>query len=291
MFSGFLSNLIEENTLFNEKETETTNRGLNIENLTINTILTVLNIIYLMFSFIQITNLFGKLESSTNFNYAEYARQGFFQLMFVSIINLIILFIANTNKKEATTSSKRYKKIMSIIIILFTIIIIISAFYRMNLYEKEYGYTYLRVFVYFTLATELILTIPIILYLLEMNIDLVKISIIVVTTMYVILNFVNIDNMIAKKNIDRYIESSEEKELDISYLIQNTGTDAIPQITRLLKVEDRQLAEKAERYLYKEKESLEKETTQWQERNYSKEQAKKILKNIFIGDILEYKKD
>ena len=31
----------------------------------------------------------------------------------------------------------------------------------MHLYEQEYGYTYLRLFVYFTLMTEILVLIPI----------------------------------------------------------------------------------------------------------------------------------
>ena len=56
------------------------------DGLTIKMILGTLNIIYLIFCVIQIKSLFLK---DVNINYSEYARQGFFQLMGVSIINLI----------------------------------------------------------------------------------------------------------------------------------------------------------------------------------------------------------
>lgn len=79
---GFLVNLVKDNTMFT-KEDEDTKVTVKFENLTINMILTVLNIIYLIFGFIQITNLFMNTSNNPNFDYSSYARQGFFQLMFV----------------------------------------------------------------------------------------------------------------------------------------------------------------------------------------------------------------
>ena len=38
-----------------------------------------------------------------NINYADYARQGFFQLMFVSVINLIVILVT---KKYAAKNNK-----------------------------------------------------------------------------------------------------------------------------------------------------------------------------------------
>ena len=168
---GFIVNLVKDNTMFT-KEDEDTKISVKFENLTINMILTILNIIYLIFSFIQITNLFMNTSNDPNFDYSSYARQGFFQLMFVSFINFVILTVANINKIEKTKNQKIYNKIMSLLIILFTLIIIVSAFYRMNLYQETYGYTYLRIFVDFILITETLISVPIIIKLLGKNIDI-----------------------------------------------------------------------------------------------------------------------
>ena len=150
----------------------------------------------------------------------------------------------------------------------------------MSLYEQEYGYTYLRLFVYFILATELILTIPIILYILEKNINLLKVSIIIVTTMYVALNFINIDNLIAKRNIDRYFENPDKRTIDLNYLMKNTGTDAVSQISRLLNAKDKQVSKRVREYLYNGKEEYKKEEKKWQEFNLSKMKAERILEEL-----------
>ena len=284
IIAGFIINLIAKNTMYNQEEIEEDKQeyksGINIENMTINTIFTILNIIYLIFSIIQFTNLFSTIGNDPNFDYANYARQGFFQLMFVSFINFIIIFIAKINKQEKTKNETKYTKYMSILTIIFTIIIIISAFYRMILYEQEYGYTYLRLFVYFILITELIITIPVIAYILGKKIDLLKTIITITSTMYLILNFINIDNIIAKNNIDRYLEDPEENEIDISYLITSTNTDAISQLTRLLNTNDPIVVESVKNYLYNEQRELEIEEMDFQELNLSKIEAKNVLSNI-----------
>lgn len=200
--------------------------------------------------------------------------------MFVSFINFIIIFIAKINKQEKTKNETKYTKYMSILTIIFTIIIIISAFYRMSLYEQEYGYTYLRLFVYFILITELIITIPVIAYILGKKIDLLKTIITITSTMYLILNFINIDNIIAKNNIDRYLEDPEENEIDITYLITSTNTDAISQLTRLLNTNDPIVVESVKNYLYNEQRELEIEEMDFQELNLSKIEAKNALSNI-----------
>lgn len=278
---GFLINLIKKNTLFTTKE-ESKQKDIKIEHITINTILTILNSIYFVFCFIQITNLFTTVGNNPEFNYAEYARQGFFQLMFVSFINFIVIFIANCNQKEKTVGQKKYTKFMNIVMIIATIIIILSAFYRMNLYEQEYGYTYLRLFVYFILATELLLMVPTMLYCIGKKINVLRSSLIIGITMYVILNFVNIDALIAKRNIDRYFEKEDEIEIDLSYLMQNTDTDAIQEIERLLNAKNKQIVERTKEYLYHEKEKLQQEKMYWQEMNLSKIRAKQNLAMIHL---------
>lgn len=278
--AGYLLNIVQENTLFTRKYEQEKTKGIQVESMTINMMLTVLNIIYSIFCTIQIANLFTQIGNTENFDYAQYARQGFFQLMFVSIINFAILVISNSNKKEQTHKQKIYTKGMSILILIFTIIIIISAFFRMNLYEQEYGYTYLRLFVYYILATELLLMIPCFITIIGKKIDVLKTSIIIITMMYIIINFSNIDSTIAKKNVDRYLKNETEREIDISYLKRCTGTDALSELARLLEAKDEKIVENIVGHLYSEKIELEEEKTKWQEFNLSKHKAKEVLKEL-----------
>lgn len=274
IFSGFFVNILKKDTMFNS-ESEEKIVEIHIEKMTINMILTILNIFYFIFSIIQFTSLFSNINTN-DFDYATYARQGFFQLMIISFINIVMIMLAKVNK--GNTSS--YTKGMSILILLFTMVILLSAFFRMNLYEKAYGYTYLRLFVYYILVTEFILILPIGLWILDKKIDILKWTIGIVTIMYMVLNFSNIESTIAKRNVDRYFENQEENEIDLEYLFHHTGTDAIGQIKRLLNAKDESVVKRVEEYLQLEKEELQNIKTSWQETNLSEINAKEELINI-----------
>ena len=274
IFSGFFVNILKKDTMFNS-ESEEKIVEIHIEKMTINMILTILNIFYFIFSIIQFTSLFSNINTN-DFDYATYARQGFFQLMIISFINIVMIILAKVNKGNITN----YTKGMSILTLLFTIVILLSAFFRMNLYEKAYGYTYLRLFVYYILATEFILVLPIGLWILDKKIDILKWTIGIVTLMYLILNFSNIESTIAKRNVDRYFENQEENEIDLEYLFHHTGTDAIGQIKRLLNAKDENVVIRVKEYLLREKEELQNTETSWQETNLSEIKAKEELVNI-----------
>ena len=243
------------------------------DNFTIKMLLGVLNIIYLVFCIIQIKSLFIGNES---IKYATFARQGFFQLMVVSLINLVTILIAkkSENKEEKNT----YINVMSVIMILFTFIILISSAVRMYYYENAYGYTFLRLLVYCVLFTESCLLIPTILWILDKKVNLTKTYLSIIICAYVGMNFMNFDYLIAKRNVDRYIETGK---IDIMYLQLATGTDAVEQIIRILDVEndEENVKSKTETYLRGIYTKLSQEQMDIRDFNISKIRAKELIEN------------
>lgn len=251
-------------------ETEEKNQKRN-DNFTIKMVLTALNIIYLVFCYIQIKSLFMR---NVDIDYAHYARQGFFQLMIVSIINLVTILIA---KRSGNTN--KYIRIMSLLMIVFTFIILISSAVRMYFYESAYGYTLLRLLVYCALFTETILLIPTILYVIDKKIGLAKTYFTIIITVYVCMNFANFDNIIAKRNVDRYIETGK---IDMYYLRTETGTDAVKQIIRLLEVDlyADDTKEQATKYLKNTYYNLSEKTFDIREYNISEILAKSLIEEL-----------
>ena len=121
--------------------------------------------------------------------------------------------------------------------------------FRMHLYEQEYGYTYLRLFVYFILVTEILILVPVLMEICGQKLDTFKISLEIIVIMYVILNFINIDYIIARNNIDRYLYDPENATLDAYYIARATGTDAIKEKIKILNQDDSKLS-------YEKKEKL-----------------------------------
>ena len=223
-FAGFFMNMLnEENGL---KEFEEEEKIEKKESYTIRMMLTVLNVVYLVFCFTQIKVLF----TEQNIKYSEFARKGFFQLMIVSLINIVMILKANNKNLKETEKQEKYKKTMCIVMVIFTLIIIISPFARMTLYQQNYGYTRLRILVDYTLITEIILLIPTIIYILKNKIDLIKTYFVIIITMYCLVNFINIDKIIMKNNFNRYKETGY---IDLNYIMEMNNSDLIEQLLEL----------------------------------------------------------
>ncbi len=232
--------------------------------LTISLLITILNVIYMIFDAIQINSLLLH-RVAIGFNYAEYARSGFFQLMWISIINLIILL--SSKKTEET----KWIKVMSLGMVLLTLIIIISSFYRMYLYEQAYGYTFLRLGVYTILATEGILLLPTVFYILNSKVNILKYYASIIIIIYTLINLVSVDTIITTNNINRYKSTGK---IDIYYLM-NSNYDNINQLRKLeKKLEKKQPYDANQLRIYIEKMDKRNEID-WVEFNLAKWNAQK----------------
>ena len=260
-----LFNYSNKNIYINKSD----NKRKNKDNYTLNMILGGLNIIYAIFDVIQVKSLFLHFMGNMSFTYAEYARNGFFQLMVVSIINFIIILVA---KKLENSKNSKYVKIMSILMIFLTFIILVSSFMRIHLYEVHYGYTLLRLFVYIILITEGLLLIPTIIYIINDKFNLFKVYFVIVVSVYVIINYINMDNIIARENVNRYFNNDK---IDTEYLLR-LSYDSIYEIDRLYNnTDDIVIRKKIENYYKRSYYDL--DDIKVQEFNISKYKAKKLV--------------
>lgn len=264
----FFDNLVYR---YNPEQEENNYKNKESDLTTIKMLLATLNIVYILFCIIQVKSLF----IGTNIeNYSEYARKGFFQLMLVSFINLVVILFAKINYEP-----KKFINSMCLLMISCTFIILISSAYRMYLYENAYGYTLLRLLVYVELFTESILLIPTIIYVLDKPIKLLKVYFWIGICIYVCVNFINIDNIIAKRNIDRYVASGN---IDIYYLTEKIGTDAVNQMIRIINIdpqtiEQETIKKQTKDYLYNLENEIDTEKLDFRNFNISKYVFDKVI--------------
>ena len=193
---------------------------------TLKLLLIALNLVYVVFCYIQISSLFAKMN--VNIDYATYARTGFFQLMFVSFINFAIILISN----KFNSNKEKIIKVLNIFLVIFTIIIILSSMFRMYMYETEYGLTYLRTFVYIILLTELAIFVPTTIYILNEKFDFIKTAFIIILSVYCLINFANIEKIIISKNINR---KNTNIPTDYDYILKIATEDSYELIEEKLK--------------------------------------------------------
>ena len=127
-----------------------------IDNTIIITVLSVINFVFVLFLISEISKLCGNfLQLPKGYIYSSYAREGFFQLLFVTLINFsIISFLM-----YKTNGIKENKIVRNLIFLLisFSIILIFNSYYRMYLYIDKFGFTVLRLQVMLFLTMEVVL--------------------------------------------------------------------------------------------------------------------------------------
>lgn len=132
------------------------NKTRKIDHTIIISMLSVINLVFVLFLISEISKLCGNfLQIPNGYIYSSYAREGFFQLLFVTIINfsIILYLIYKTN----VIKENKIIRNLVLILIAFSVLLIFNSYYRMFLYIGKFGFTNLRLQVILFLLMELIL--------------------------------------------------------------------------------------------------------------------------------------
>lgn len=166
----------------------------------------LLTILYIAFSVIQIAYLFiGELKLPDGYSYSEYAREGFFQLLAVAILNLVIVLVC-----AAFAKPNKLLKIVLTVMSLCTFVMIISSAARTLTYIQFYYLTFLRIFVLWCLLVLAIIFVGVIVYIYKDKFPLFKYAVVVVTCLYIGLAFSHPDYIVAKVNLSATDENANE---------------------------------------------------------------------------------
>lgn len=213
-------------------------------------VVTILSVLYLVFSGVQILYLFlGKMQLPEGYTYAEYAREGFFQLLAVGILNLIIVLVC----LYYFHSNKLLKMVLTVMSVC-TFIMLASSGMRMMIYIQYYYLTFLRILVLWSLGVLFFIFLGVLIYTHKESFPLFRYSMVVVTCMYLCLSFSHPDYWIAKVNVagmqeDRSGFFKGEAFDDYSYL-STLNADAAPVLLAFMDEEgyDYSCADKIQHY-------------------------------------------
>ncbi|WP_326587620.1 DUF4153 domain-containing protein [Streptomyces sp. NBC_01294] len=194
--------------------------------------LVVLNLLFAGFNAVQLAVLFGgydKVLQSTGQTYAEYARQGFWQLLWATLLTLVVIALALRWAPRAGAGDRRFVRIVLGVLCALTLVVVASALRRMDLYVDAYGLTRLRVSV---AAMELWLGLVIVLIMAAGVFGARWLPRAVAgSSAAVVLAFglLSPDGMVAERNVTRY---TADKKIDLAYF-QSLSADAVPALDRL----------------------------------------------------------
>ncbi len=155
-------------------------------------------VLYLAFSIVQILYLFlRKMQLPEGYSYSAYAREGFFQLLAVCILNLLIVLVCLYLFRENIV----LKGILTVICGC-TYIMILSSALRMLMYIGRYNLTFLRIFVLWALAVIFLLMAGVTVFIYKNSFPLFSYSMAVTMALYIGLSFAHPDYWIAKYNLN-----------------------------------------------------------------------------------------
>ncbi|WEV76007.1 DUF4173 domain-containing protein [Bifidobacterium sp. ESL0800] len=197
---------------------------------TLNTMLAMLDAVYLVFAIIQSTYLFGGVDTLKRFGgYAAYARAGFFQLVGVTAINLIIVMACLYLHKHG----KRAKSLLTLELVLVasTTVMLVSAVWRMSLYVNKYGLTRLRLLTYWGMVAIAFLLVATVWKLLSPTFELFRVAFFGTLALWLVFAFIQPDTIIANVDVDGYLNGNIEV-VDTDYLGQ-LPSSAIGPLNRL----------------------------------------------------------
>ncbi|WP_079277628.1 DUF4153 domain-containing protein [Streptomyces sp. CB03234] len=196
--------------------------------------LIVLNLLFAVFNAVQLTVLFGgyeKVLSQTGLTYAEYARQGFWQLLWATLLTLAVIALAlRWAPRDGARDRALVRSVLGTLCLL-TLVVVASALRRMDLYVDAYGLTRLRISV---AAMELWLGLVIVLIMAAGVLGARRLHLpraVAVSAAAGVLAFglVSPDGLVAERNVQRYERTGQ---IDIGYL-DGLSADAVPALDRL----------------------------------------------------------
>lgn len=243
-------------------------------------ILGSVSLLFFAFIVIQLTYLFGGSDhiASTGHTYAEYARKGFFELIAVAAISLLLILTIKRSVQVSTISQRRVFKWLSGILIAEVMVIMLSAHMRLNLYQDAYGFTTLRLlshlFILWLACAFLLLIFHIVRdksadkhFALQLFISFL--------CFFALINIINPDNFIARQNINRFNKTGK---LDLHYL-SSLSEDAVPAIAPLLDHSNKDLQKSAANILYIQEQYTTNDSGDWQSANLSRQRADRIFRD------------
>lgn len=200
---------------------------------TAETIMFLICMVYAVFCGFQIVYLFtgGFFALPEGITYSEYARGGFFQLLAVTIINVLLMVLCTTFFEES-----KLLRILLVLMTACTYIMIFSAAYRMLLYVDAYRLTFLRLFVLLALLINAFVLAGVIVSVYKKNFPLFRYSVAVITICYLGFSLAKPDYWIAAY----FLQHKEAMEAeDASFLTQELSPDASPVVIPMLQDESR----------------------------------------------------
>ncbi|WP_236718578.1 DUF4153 domain-containing protein [Actinoplanes sp. TFC3] len=239
--------------------------------------LSLLVLLFAVFVGIQLTVLFGDSQhvlTTEGLTYAEYARTGFWQLLLVTGLTLLVLAgAARWAPRDTRTDRVLIRSVLGTLAVL-TLVIVGSALHRMDLYADTYGLTRLRLLVPLCEAWLGVVFLMILMAGIRLRTAWLPRAVVAAGVLALLgLAAANPDRLIAERNI---VRAHDVGSIDIAFL-STLSVDAVPALDKLPPA-DRNCALRLMAAQLGERDG------DWRTWSWSREEARKILDAHPVAD-------
>ncbi|MCI0502828.1 MAG: DUF4173 domain-containing protein [Fusobacteria bacterium] len=191
--------------------------------------------VFILFDIIQFLYLFSnKFQLPTELTYSEYATKGFYQLCGVVIITvaLVMITMALAKKKEATGSYGISLKVVLSLILISNYVIGASSLFRMYRYIEAYELSIKRLLVAWFICVLIAFLTGLLVKIWKPGFSVISYFGITSLLFILVLNFGNVNKIVADYNVGQYLKNPVENKIDIDYLAK-LGPSGIPATIKL----------------------------------------------------------
>ncbi len=228
VFCGFLYTFTKDKMTGSKKpESDSASQD---NHLFIITVLSIVGAVFLLFAIVQFNSLFASRETvAASSTFAQTAREGYFQLVVLSVINFIMVLVFNRMQKGSSKASGNIIKGLTTYFVVLNVYLLASSAYKMTLYYNAYGLSVERLLVYILLVFELFALVMLLIKIFKNDIPFIKLMIYYTAAFWAVASFINIESWVAGVNVNRYEDTGK---IDVEYLCSLSG-DASSEIKYL----------------------------------------------------------
>jgi hypothetical protein len=172
--------------------------------------------------------------STQGLTYAEYARSGFFQLLWVATLTVGLLLCVRALVDRSDERAHRRFVTMSLVVVALTLLIVVVAVRRLGLYQDAFGLTMLRLYSALFALWVAAIIVALGAAIAGLGRDrswLPGFAAVAGLVLLLGLNIANPEAIVVRHNLERVADG---RAVDSAYLAEGLSLDAVPTIVHLL---------------------------------------------------------
>lgn len=213
-----------------------------IHPMTVNTVLVVVCILYLAYLFSQLAYFAGGFSGflPEEFTMAEYARRGFFEMAWLSFVNLGIITVSVALVAPKNGRAPLATRLLCLFVGAVSMFFIGTASAKMMMYIGAYGLTRLRLLTEVIMVFIAFTVVYVTVWLFCPRFPYMKAVLITALVIGCTVAWADVDTVVAAYNVSAY-QSGALNRLDTAHL-EGLGDGAVPYIAKLMEDSDHGIA-------------------------------------------------